>query len=67
MTKNQCGHINGDLSMCESRKLYQNSEYCKKHFADCNTDSISNSVQDKRCARLNETVKQLRLRLGISI
>lgn len=57
MTKDRCAHINADLSMCQSRKLYASSICCKKHFADIECSTKASKLQDKRLDQIRKINK----------
>ena len=67
MTGNQCAHIYNDCSMCKSSRLHNDSAFCKKHYADLQDNSDADRIQDKRILRIQNTKRELRLRIGFQI
>lgn len=65
--KDRCTHLNADLSMCQSRRLYSSSICCKKHFADIDGSTKASKVQMKRLGRLRKTIKQIKDEVGFSL
>lgn len=53
----RCSHINADLSMCQSTKLYACSINCKKHFKDIDCDTKESNLQTKRLAEIRKIIK----------
>ncbi len=56
--KDRCGHINADLTMCQSRSLYADSMCCKKHFRDIECETKSSQLQDKRLDQIRKIIKE---------
>ncbi len=56
--KDRCGHINADLTMCQSRILYASSMCCKRHFRDIECETKSSGLQDKRLDQIRKIIKE---------
>lgn len=56
-TKDRCGHIYADLTMCQSIFLYASSMCCKKHFTDIECSTKSSDLQNKRLNKIRKIIK----------
>lgn len=65
--KDRCGHINADLTMCQSRRLYASSSHCKKHWRDIDCDKKSSEIQMIRLEKLRSTIKQIKNEVGYGL
>lgn len=65
--KQNCGHLNNDLSMCQDTHLYASSIYCQTHFADLNASSKASKIQDNRLDRLRKTIYQIQTGVDFGI
>lgn len=56
--KDRYGHINADLTMCQSRELYASSMCCKQHFRDIECGTKSSNLQNKRLDQIRNIIKE---------